>query len=71
MNRSTAAAKKQIRHLLRKTVLLFCKRPIWQGIRITAIFGLIPLKVHVQRIWYANKFALFTVYTAHWFQGDR
>ncbi len=71
MNRSRAAAKKQIRHLLRKTVLLFCKRPIWQEIRIIAIFGLMPFKVHVQRIWYANKFALFTVYAVHWIQGNR
>jgi len=50
---------------------LFRIIPIWQKIRITAIFGLISPKVHVRRIWYANKFALFTVYTAHWFQGDR
>ena len=50
---------------------LFRIIPIWQGIRVTVIFGLIPLKVHIQRIWYANKFALFTVYGAHWFQGDR
>ncbi|WP_286767487.1 MULTISPECIES: hypothetical protein [Sphingobacterium] len=71
MNRSTSAAKKQIRHLLRRTVLLFYWIPIWQRICINAIFGLIPPKVHVRRIWYANKFALFTVYAAHWFQGDR
>ncbi len=71
MNRSRAAAKKQIGHFLRKTVLLFWKRGIWQGICAPAIFGLILPQVHVKRIWYANKFALFTVYAAHWFQGDR
>ncbi|MGJ1247446.1 hypothetical protein [Sphingobacterium sp. UBA7038] len=65
MNRTTIIARSKTTDLSMRIAELFRMIPIWQGIRTTAIFGVVPPKVHVRRIWYANKFALFTVYTAH------